>query len=401
MKAKNRSKFKQFAMVGLVSILFIGMIQTATAATWKQIINAHLSNFKTAGVTVTYEEAVVKGDYAYVADWSLPGLRILNIANPTAISQVGSCITNGKPYQIEVSGNTAYLRTRTGPAGPGEYWIEYIDITTPASPVRLNNFTYNGVDDFNILGNYVFLTNQTLLICMDMTDRGNPIEKDVLPLTDLSTTCANGTKVYVVDRISSQYYMTIIDTTDVNNLAAMGSVNIGTFWPATVKINGNYAYLAGRDMSLPVGEGGTFKSVDVSDPNNPDELYSLTTGGICCVGIEIVGNTAITGACAQGLIFIDITQPASLNPIGYFKEYQTVACGGAYYAQYPVLYDDDFYGNVILFASFSCGLNIMKADNLGFELDIPGYDLPLITVIMVSAIGILYFKIKKNGKISN
>jgi hypothetical protein len=50
----------------------------------------------------------VAGNYAYVAD-GLAGLQVIDVSNPANCVRVGGHDTSGAAYDVEISGNYAYV----------------------------------------------------------------------------------------------------------------------------------------------------------------------------------------------------------------------------------------------------------------------------------------------------
>jgi len=63
---------------------------------------------------------------------------------------------------------------------------------------------------------------------------------------------------------------------------------------------------------------------------------------------------------------------------------------------YPKLYEDATLGNLLIFTSMGCGLNIISIDNLEFELSIPGFDVFLLALTTTMGIFLVYKKLRKN-----
>ncbi|GAH45518.1 unnamed protein product, partial [marine sediment metagenome] len=70
-----------------------------------------------------------------------------------------------------------------------------------------------------------------------------------------------------------------------------------------------------------------------------------------------------------------------------------------HYAMYPKLYEDATLGNLLVFTSMGCGLNIISIDNLEFEPSIPGipgFDVFLLVLTTTMCIFLMYKKLRKN-----
>ena len=142
------------------------------------------------------------------------------------------------------------------------------------------------------------------------------------------------------------------------------------------------------------------KSIDISDKTNPSFLSDIFIDGINGVGIAILENKLFSGACAEGIVVVDITNPSSLQAIGFYDDYQDIYCGGdEHYAMYPKLYEDATLGNLLVFTSMGCGLNVISIDILEFDPSIPGFDIFLLALTTTMGIFLVYKKLRKNHDI--
>lgn len=91
---------------------------------------------------------------AYIADGSY-GLRILSVANPNSIYQIG-IIDPGRAYAVEVIGNYAYVTTYSNRR------LVVIDISNPAAPVQVGSCpTPNYAMDLSISGVFAYVANRS------------------------------------------------------------------------------------------------------------------------------------------------------------------------------------------------------------------------------------------------
>ncbi|MBY8986250.1 MAG: hypothetical protein KGD65_14335, partial [Candidatus Lokiarchaeota archaeon] len=91
------------------------------------------------------------------------------------------------------------------------------------------------------------------------------------------------------------------------------------------------------------------------------------------------------------------TNPSALQAIGFYDDYQDIYCeGDKHYAMYPKLYEDAALGNLLVFTSMGCGLNIISIDNLEFAPSIPGFDVFLLVLTITMGIFLVYKKLRKN-----
>ena len=158
-------------------------------------------------------------------------------------------------------------------------------------------------------------------------------------------------------------------------------------------------YVSGLDITKTVlperAHRGYVISMDISNKSDPTLMSDIFIDGINGVGLSLLENKLFVGACAEGIKVVDVTNPSLLTSFGYYDDYQDIYCdGGADYALYPKLYEDGTLGNLIIFVSSGCGLNIMSADGLKFEGTIPGYDPLIIGTLLIASIYVISRKIK-------
>jgi hypothetical protein len=212
----------------------------------------------------------VLGNYAYVAGsvWTgsnyLEGLQVVDVSNPADPVRVGACATTGSAYKVVVSGNHAYV------AGYGA-GLQIVDVTDPFNPVRVGDWEHWDTYDVAVSGNYAFVIYQTDytsgLFAIDVANPANPVRM------------GNG---YELDG-----------------------------WANSLKVIGNYAYVA--------GDGECLQVVDVSNPARPVRVgHSDVTGHACDVAVS--GNYAYVAGREVGLHMISLG--SLVNPVrvgGYFS----------------------------------------------------------------------------------
>ena len=225
----------------------------------------------------------------------------------------------------------------------------------------------------------MFVNNGTELLSYNFTDLNNPLEIDKLELGE------SGQSLTFIDSLiftcTSGNNLKIINASDPEHLTIISSTNLEDFYAESFLLEGDILYASGLDSTktdLPERvHRGHIVSIDLSNKSNPIPLSDLFIDGINGVGMALVDTKLFVGACAEGIKVIDVANPSSLKSFGYYDDYQDIYCNGSTsYALYPKLYEDVGLGNLIVFVSSGCGLNIISADGLEFESTgtIPGYD---------------------------
>ena len=394
-----KQKRSIFIFVFLISSIFIfSSIKYAYAAEFKEIVNAHIGHYQPSGVSVMFEDVEINGTYAYVSDASLPGLRVISLADPSNPSITASrTVTGANSYEIEIANDVAYLRVMDQ-----DFDIVYFDISSPTSPIYKGLLYLGYARGFDASGTTLFVNNYTEIISFNFTDVDNPVELDRLNVTEV------GESLTFIDNYiyicTSTNQLKIVNATNPSNLDLISSFDLGEYYAQSYFVEGNVLYTSGLNSTRTASPERTHrahvKSIDISDKTNPSLLSDIFIDGINGVGIAIHDNKLFSGACAEGIIVIDITNSSSLQAIGFYDDYQDIYCeGDKHYAMYPKLYEDATLGNLLVFTSMGCGLNIITIDNLEFELSIPGipgFDVFLLALATTMGIFLVYKKLRKN-----
>lgn len=393
---------KQKGTIVLYTVLLtMGMLYftiTNVQASERQIINANIGHYPPSGTTVTFQDVEIGSNYAYISDTNLPGLRVVLLTNPSNPTLIASTnVTSTSCYEIEIANGVAYLRVMENQ----DYDIEYINISNPFAPVYGGLLDLNMARGFDAAGEFLFVNNGTEVLSYNFTNLSNPLELDRLDLGE------SGQSLTFIDSLifvcTSGNNLKILNASDPENLVIISSTNLGDFYAESFLLKDDVLYASGLDSTktdLPERvHRGYVISIDLSNKSNPTPLSDLFIDGINGVGMAIVDTKLFVGACAEGIKVIDITNSSLLKSIGYYDDYQDIYCNGsASYALYPKLFDDVGLGNLIVFVSSGCGLNVISADGLKFESNgtIPGYE-PLILVAIVFIFSsLIYRKLKNN-----
>lgn len=203
------------------------------------------------------------GHYAYVTKTYQTGVKILDISDPAAPTQVSSFFA-GYSGHVYVSGNRAYISG----AITTSQGLEILDISDPLDPVSLGNLAGHG-GKLALQGDYVYQAGCTEgLLIVDVSDPTNPVQ-----------VCQHQ----------------------------------GDFLVNDVAVAGNYAYLA-------AGNVGGLQILNVADPQNPYWVGSCDTPG-WANGIAIVGNTVYMADGYFGVQIIDVANPQNPVLLGNFHTY--------------------------------------------------------------------------------
>ncbi|MFA6145923.1 MAG: DUF2341 domain-containing protein, partial [Patescibacteria group bacterium] len=274
--------------------------------------------------------------YAFVADLSGGGLRIINVtdpANPVEVSFIGAG-NSFRAVDVSSSGNYVYL------ANDGNDLYIY-DITNIAAPFFIGNYSIinNEAYDIQVIGNYVYLANrQGGFYIINVADPYRPAMVSCYDTSDyVWGLIVEGTYAYITD------YTSGLKIIDLGNLSPPTQVSttmaVGVSNAQDVAISGNYAYVAEYSWGLIV--------VDVSSTSTPSIVGSAQSFGNP-YAIAVDGDYAYVASQNRGLEIFDISDPTA--PV-LTKSYTWPGSGS--------VYDIKVVGNYAYLANYTYGIKII------------------------------------------
>ncbi len=230
-----------------------------------------------------------------------PKIVILNVSDPLTPIEIGS--TEPLPvYEINdivVEGNFAYIGTYNG--------IFVIDVTDYTEPKLIQNIIPEShLFDIEISGTKAYAAaNYDGLLIFDIT---NPSSISLISSVDTNQAydvAVRGDYAYIADTGSG---LRIIDISDPFFPILVGGISEGfgsSIW--AIDVTENHAFV--------IAQPGIY-SIDISTPTSPLIISSYVPGGIGGTSdIRIIDSLAFVAN--QGLSIIDISNPESMNRIGY------------------------------------------------------------------------------------
>lgn len=126
----------------------------------------------TGGRSLAFEDVVLAGGYAYVADWFY-GLRVYDVSNPASPVLVGSLETGGYPSGVAVAGDRAFIAEGTDGGN-----LRVIDISNPANPTLLGTISTSKALDVEVRDGLAYVADQEVfgpggLRIFDVSDPAN------------------------------------------------------------------------------------------------------------------------------------------------------------------------------------------------------------------------------------
>ncbi len=302
-------------------------------------------------------DVAVVGNYAYVADYDR-GLRIINVSNPAAPTEVGFYDTPGYAYGVAVAGNYAYV-------ADWDSGLRIINVSNPAAPTEVGFYdTPGSAGGVAVAGNYVYVADLgSGLRIINVSNPAAPIQAGYYDTPGSAWGVAvAGNYAYVAD----DWYggLRIINVSNPTAPIEAGYYNYGTLVVALdVAVVGNYAYVTGNSG---------LRIINVSNPAAPTEVSFYDTPGSAW-GVAVAGNHAYVADYGGGLRIINVSNPAAPTEVGFYD-----TPGFAY--------DVAVVGNYANVADYDRGLRILNVSNPAAPTEV-GYSATSGFVLAVAVVG--------------
>lgn len=312
----------------LRTVIFFGLsilvFEPSASAQWGLYLQGSLV---TAGRP---HDMVVSGNYAYLGDWGA-GFTVINISNPSTPQQVYNYNTVGYA-------NSVFLHDTLALVADWSHGMVIFDISNPASPVRLSGLETPGAA-YNIyaIGDYAYIAdfNGDLAVA-DISDPENPayITADSLP--GLGTgICGAGDYIYVV---SYPQGIQTFDITDPSSPVLIGSYNSpGT--AVNISISDTLLFLSDGDAGVVI--------LSISNPANPAQQTLIPTPVYAndAAAVDTILYVADDSAGVTAYSINDILSPYEL------ANYDSPGIPKGIYASGMNVFLGDFYSFMILIHS--------------------------------------------------
>ncbi|NUN70320.1 MAG: T9SS type A sorting domain-containing protein [Bacteroidetes bacterium] len=249
----------------------------------------------------------------YVA-YGTAGLRIIDVSSPSGASLLGTADLGGDSRAVVASGNYAYVAAR-------DSGVYVVDVTNPASPVKIRTIKTPRARGIAINGNHVYVAASDS--GMGIIDITNPAQASVVAYSGAAfygeNVAVNGTVGGLTDYGKITFY-------DLTNPAA--PVKKGS--TASFRVgNEGFAIADGRAY---VPDGDSLKIYNVNNLNAPAMISKIRTGGYGYTAV-VVGNYCYVASEGTGIRAINISNPSVPVEDGYFDgvpQSRGVAASGKY-----------------------------------------------------------------------
>jgi hypothetical protein len=240
----------------------------------------------------------VRGDYAFVADWSA-GLRVISVADPASPTEVGHVDAPDSAVRVTVSDNYAYV------VGV-EAGLRVISVADPANPIEVGSYDTPGIaGSVAVDDNYAYVADMDSgLWVISISEPTHPTKvghwQESGSMT--SSIAVAGHFVCIVDYLHGLRVISVADPANPYEVGHNDSVGF-----AAVAARGNYVYVGNNGPRLSV--------VSLADSTHPVEVGWCNT-------FEPAGSIAVDDYCCttggERLYVVSVSDPAHPDTAGYY-----------------------------------------------------------------------------------
>lgn len=263
----------------------------------------------------------VVGDYAYVLA-GLAGMRVVDISNPHNPVEVGAYEPWGYPWELDISGDYAYISWSTSYIQfgyPYEDAMLVVDISNPTNPVEAATYKVRdgSLENVTTAGNYAYIGTNYTEKTLGILDVSNPIEPLEAKSYNLSEYVEREKPNYNIGDIKVAGDYAYISTEDEHLQVFDVSNPEAPTLLTTYKTDGDISSITLQDSRAYIITWLGLYIIDVSDPKNPVELGSYEAPSkILETAVE--GDYAYVSTETSGVRVVDISDPATPTEVGYY-----------------------------------------------------------------------------------
>ncbi|WP_394849593.1 hypothetical protein LZC95_19350 [Pendulispora brunnea] len=236
------------------------------------------------GTALDFEQVVVQGNIAYVADWYGGGLRIYDVSDAARPKQLGQ-LQGGNFHAVAYSNGRVYLGQRTNGG-----LLAVIDVADPAHPTVLGSVETEGTWDITLRNSLAFVADDGGLKIFDVS---NPASiKNVGQYA-----CSYARSVALSGNIAALACTDGFHFVDVLQPSQIVKKSVwAPKWP------GSSAAVAALGARMYLGHGGGVTVVDVTDAASPKVLDAWPTS-YDVRSLTLSAPDQLIAACAIGGVY--------------------------------------------------------------------------------------------------
>ena len=235
------------------------------------------------------------------------GVRVLDVANPAAMSELALVHNGGFSFKVNLIGNVAYIADLLGQ-------LRLIDVSTPEAPVEIGRLGgLSNADGVDVIGSTAYVVHRGtfdpptgMLSRVDISNPAAPalIDQVVTPSWAYGVD-VSGSTVFVATGFNGTADGSVRAYQDTGALAFLDDGATGN-QALDVRVDGGRAYVPTFGSGLSI--------LDVSDPADITPL-SLNTIGAFATSVEVNGNVVYMSdndiGGSRGMSVIDVSNPAT------------------------------------------------------------------------------------------
>ena len=228
---------------------------------------------KISNSSIYIYDIFIEGLKAYICDSN--GIRIMDIADPSKMTQLNYLKVNGFPTAISVASDYAYVATKAK--------LDVMDISDPDNPVVVSEINIQGtIKDILVEGDYIYIAaGSNGLRIIDISNKISPTEVGYYNESgDASNINKDGNTIYLSYGSEG---LKVIDVSDLENPSETAEIDVtDDVYKSILKNNNIYLSLGDKgikvfditDIDIPVEGTGIVEDDKVNDlVMNGDYLY--------------------------------------------------------------------------------------------------------------------------------
>jgi hypothetical protein len=244
------------------------------------------------------ESLAVSAGKAYIGNGEhFSILDVSTPANPQLL--VNERLFDDIALDLAVDGTFVYVANRND-------GVQIVDVSSPTAPTIVSSVP-NFAEHIAIAGDTIYAATQSELTIIDVSTPASPSVLGTYTSSGsfFSDLDVIGTTVYLVDGSQGSEDVKVIDASVPASPTVIGSYNTSGF-AQTIDVVGTMAYVFDGTDGLLV--------LDVSNPAAISQLGSFSL--FAAEDIEVVGSIAYIGSGVSGLRAFDVSTPSAISEIG-------------------------------------------------------------------------------------
>jgi choice-of-anchor B domain-containing protein len=312
-----------------------------------------------------YADVWGEGDYAYLGSFTVRGVRIIDISDPTnpMLAATYGDVPTGQFKDVKVHNGIGYFASDSGGG------LHVVDLSDPTAPSQLAQITsadqgYNSIHNVSVENGFVYEADSStnVIKVFDVSTPSSPTF--VRDITTLSSSFVHDITVRN-GRMYTSAFDGRTDIYDVSNVSDVGWTAASNLLGTVATGNNNHSNWVSDDGNiLAIAREINNGDVTLWDVSNPGSPTLLSTINQTSLGIEaisphnpiIVGDRLYISWYQAGLQVLDISDPGNPQHIAAYDTFPGSSAGfNGNWGVYPFLGPD-----TILLSDLDGGLLIVS-----------------------------------------